>query len=115
MIVECFSIIALVILTFIVMSAKKSRSGLAILPLIITPLLHILTKPISSLIMAFATANQNYIIIAIHIIALLLSGILYGLIATKFNEKSSRLTYLILCGLFTVVLTIVLLINSISL
>lgn len=114
MIVECFSIIALVILTFIVMSSKKSRSGLAILPLIITPIMHILAKPISSVIISFTNANQNYIIIAVHIIALVLSGILYGCIATKFNEKSARLTYLILCGLFTVVLTIVLIVNSLS-
>lgn len=115
MIVECISIIAVISMIFFVfVKAKKFHSGLSVLPLLITPAMHLASKPLSLFFRSSFGIDKNYTTITVHIVSLVLCGIIFGIISKNFKEKSSKLSYLILCGLYTVILTVVLILNSVS-
>lgn len=115
MIFECSAII-LVILIMSFMSlktGKKTGWSIAMLPLILVPAGHIaglwLSAPIARLLHITVTAAW----IGIDLCVLTLTCLLLGIISLNIKSGRLRIGYLSVCGLFSALLTCVLIVRSV--
>lgn len=115
MIFECSAII-LVILVMSFMSlrsGKKAGWSIALLPLILVPAGHIaslwLYLPLARLLHITVVAAR----IGIDLCALTVTCLLLGGIALNIKNSRLRFGYLVVCGLFSALLTCVLIVRSV--
>lgn len=115
MVVECISIILIILCTaFIFVRRKKKNHALAVLPLTIVPLLHFIAFCVLEYSFEVLKTNYSYILPAVDITALVLSCILIGLFAGSFSSKAAKRTYMIISGVFSVALVWIFISDTIS-
>lgn len=113
MVVECIAIIVLVL----VMSAMIFRSGkpgqaIAVLPLVTVPVLHLIGIPASIFLnRCFQGFSFNLFHISFNLVGLMVACVLYGMLAGNMGSRRGRKTYVVVCGIFSVLLSIVLVSN----
>lgn len=115
MIFECSAIILVIlIMSFMSLkSGKKSGWSIAMLPLILVPTGHIaglwLSAPISRLLHITVIAAW----IGIDLCVLTVTCLLLGIISLNIKSARLRIGYLSVCGLFSALLTCVLIVRSV--
>ncbi len=111
MFVECIAITALILaIFFIYLRMGKKGIALTILPLATVPFLHTVAQLVSAQIAQIFSVEGKVIVLIFDIIALALSMLLSGCFSVLYKIKS-RSVYLIIAGLFDVILTCILLVN----
>ena len=115
MLFECGAIVVVILAAAAMMFRSRSGNGygVGILPLTLLPLAHMIGKKLSVVISKVAPINVATAYIAIDILALMITCLMLGGISTYINKKSSRVSYLIICGGFSAILCCVLLVNTI--
>lgn len=110
MMVECIVIIALVlVMSMMIFRTGKPGQAVAVLPLITVPLFHLIGMPLSSMLSQFFRApSVGLFHISFEVIGLVISCVLYGMLAGNMGSRRGRRTYIILCGTFSALLVIVL-------
>lgn len=116
MVAECTAIIAIILLIFAICVRKgKLGTGLAILPLGIVPLFYLVSGHIATFINIWQTPDVYlHMRIGVITVGALLAGMLMGFIAGRITHKANRRAYLVLCGGFTVVLFIIMIVRVIG-
>ena len=106
LLVESIAIIAVIgIYAYMTARSGKRSLALAVLPLVIVPLFHLLSQPVSSLLAA--VAQRDNIRAVIDVIGLALTCLLLGIFSGWFSSKRLRKGYLFICGGFSCILTCV--------
>ncbi len=115
MIVECIAIIFIILCIVIVfLRAKRTSYALAVLPLLIVPVLHILAIYCSRTFSLLFSLDRNLVMIGIDALGLIAACLLLGLASGNISSKKSRFYYLILTGAFLVILSWVLIANNLK-
>lgn len=114
MLVECWVIIVLILLMcYAIFRSGKTGQAVAILPLLLVPLAHLLGNPLSRLLDGlFANLSGRLFWVSFDVIGLVVTCVLCGMLAGNMGKRATRRTYMVLCGVYSAVLTIVL-VNSI--
>ena len=115
MIVECCAIILIIVVMAIIVSREGRKSGwiAGILPLTIVPLGHIVGVFISTHISRMFSITVITAHIAVDLAALVVTSLIIGGISLQIKRRRKRYAYLITCGLYSVLLTCVLIVRSI--
>ena len=112
MVVECISISAILLaIFFIFVRSNKKKTALATLPLMIVPILHLAGIPLSRWLDHIMPYNRASIYIIIDLVALVAACITLGIMANGFHSKKTRVVYLGVSGLFTTILSCILIFN----
>ena len=107
----CSAIIIIILLVAGVM-ARRGKTGLAIaiLPMCITPFFYLISGYLAGFINRWQTTEIYFISRAvIVVVAALLACLIMGFFASKVRSGAARKSYLVLCGGFTLLLTVVIL------
>ncbi len=108
---ECAAIIVIILLTAGVM-AHEGRGGLAIavLPLVLTPTFYLLSSYVANFINRWQEPDVYLNArAAVVVVGSLLACMIMGLLASKLKSKVVRRVYLVLCGGFNLILTVIML------
>lgn len=111
MAVECWSIVIIIAVMAYIM-ARKGRAGAAVatLPLIIVPFCHIIAPLLAGALDAwFPSLSYNLFHVSVMVAGLVVSCVLYGMLAGNMGKKKSRRAYVLLCSGFSAILALVLL------
>lgn len=110
MIVESISIIVIfTAMSFIFVRAKKKDYAAATAPLIIVPFAQLLGNILNEIFGKVITVDIQSLIV---IIGLAIGVVLIGVASSFLVGKKSRVVYILICGGFTTILTIVFLYNN---
>lgn len=111
MVVECWAIIAVIsLVAFTFFRRRKMDFGIAVLPLLLVPLVHLVGGPLSVMLGGMGLPwDPRFIRTAIDVIGLMVACFLFGGLSRNIKGKKARRGYIMLCGSFTVILTLVLL------
>ena len=106
------TIIIVVAMACIFLRYNRRAFSLAILPLTVTPLFYSLSVFLSGY---FHNAEMllKQITACALLVSVVIAGILFGLCTLLFASKKANTSYLSLCGGFTLVFALVLLLNTI--
>ena len=106
--VECLAIIlVLLLMSYMISRAGKKEYGLALLPLVIVPLVHILSGLIGQVVANQISMPLEVVQVCIDVIGLVISCVVFSVLCTNIKNSKIRRTYLLLCSSFTVILTFV--------
>ncbi len=112
MIVECIAInIIILAIFFVFLRSHKPKSALCTIPLISVPAMHIIGYPISRWISAISSASVVNAHIAIDILGFLIFIVLTSVFLKHFRSAKTKVGYFALSGLFSIALTIILILN----
>lgn len=115
MLVECISIVVIILMiVFVFLRAGRKDYALTSLPLLVLPLMHTLSLLVSSSLIGVFSLDAGGITVAIDATALVISCMFLGLLSHRINSTKARGIYLLICGAFVVVLTWVLIANTIG-
>ena len=109
--VECWTIMLLVVVMAVIMirRGESPAIGIATLPLAIVPFGYIISAPLARwLDVLFPSLSYALLRVAIVVLALAVSTVLYGGLASNFRKRA-RWMYLVLCSGFSAILSLVLL------
>ena len=113
MVVECVTIVLIILLvTAIFLRARRKDYAFTTFPLLILPLMHILSAAFAHPLTKVFPLDVNGVTVAIDATALVVSCIVLGVVSNTIPSKKSRNVYLIVCGTFVVILTWVLIANT---
>lgn len=110
MFIECWVIIVLILaMAVIIIRRGTLRQGVAVLPLALVPFGYLIAGPISRWLDGFfPSISSDLFRMSLTLVALVCACVLFGVLAGKMGEKTTRRVYMILCGGFSVILSIVL-------
>ena len=109
MVVECVTIVLIILLvSAIFLRARRKDYAFTTFPLLILPLMHILSLLFAPPLARSFSQEVSGVIVAIDAAALVVSCIVLGVVSNTIPMKKSRNIYLIVCGVFVVILTWVL-------
>lgn len=112
MLFACWAIVIVLVAMFLVfMRAHKKEYAVAIVPLIVLPFIHILSNLLDPLL----PLTLPELRIAVDMTAGLVSCLLIGLTARHIRERRTRNAFMICCSGFLIILTLVLVVNSLVL
>ncbi len=115
MLFACWSIvIVLAAMFFVFMRAHKKEYAVAVLPLVITPLMHICSGVIARWLDGILPLTWVELRVALDLIAALISCLLIGFSSRSIAVRRSRNVFLIFCSGFIIILTLALIINILS-
>lgn len=115
MLVECVAIVLVILLmAFSFLRAKRKDYAFTTLPLLVLPLMHIFSMLLAKPLHGMFSLDAGGIIVAIDATALVASCIILGAVSHRISSKKARSVYLTICGIFVVVLTWVLIANTIG-
>jgi len=98
------------ILTVIFMRRDKKTHAIAITPLIIVPLVHIIAN-LTAEYLDFFTLSVDDVNTLFTVLSLVISCVAFGVLSNLFDEKRHRKIYIITCGLYSLLLTAILIIR----
>ena len=111
MLMACIAtVIIVLIMAGIFLRYGRRGYTLAILPLTTVPLLYTLSMFTADMITKDPLLFAK-IVAATVVTAVVIAGILFGVCSLIFKSKATKTSYLICCGLFTLVFAIVLLLD----
>ncbi len=106
---ECSAIILIIgIMAFSTMRSGRYYFSLGVLPLAIVPFIHLMGNVIARGLSALTPLSYFMARIGVDIAALVVACILFGIMSVHIKGKKQRLSYLVLCGGFTLIFTCVL-------
>lgn len=115
MLVECVCIILLILLmAFVFLRAHRKEYALTTLPLVILPLMHLLSFTVAHHIAKIMPLDTNGVTVAFDATALVISCTILGVLSNKITAKRAKIAYLVVCGTFVVLLTWVLISNTLA-
>ena len=115
MLFACWSIvIVLAAMFFVFMRAHKREYAVAVLPLVITPLMHICSGVLARWLDGILPLTWVELRVALDLIAALISCLLIGLSSRSIPVRRSRNVFLIFCSGFIIILALALIINVLS-
>lgn len=116
MVVECFAIIlVLLILSYMFMRSGKVATAVSVLPLTVVPIAYLVSKPMASVLARWLTQMTiSEIRISIVIVGLIITGIILGSISVKISKKMLRRGYLWLCGSFTIIISVIMIVKILN-
>lgn len=115
MIFESLAIIGIVLaIGFIILRSKRNNYFMAILPLLILPLMHIISFPVVPLLSKVMPAREITIYICLIFIALIVESILIGLASTLLKTRKQKTSFLFMCGAFSLVLTMIYILDALK-
>ncbi len=106
------TIIIVLVMMFIFLRYYRRAFALAILPLIIVPAFYSIATFFAGYFLKDKVAIAQVVACAL-LCAVVIAGILFGICTLMFKSKKTKTSYLMLCGGFTLVFALVLLINTI--
>lgn len=113
MLVECVSIILVILMVaFIFLRARRKDYAITTLPLLVLPLMHILSLVLAEHLSGMFSLNAQEITVAIDATALVISCTVLGFFSSRIPSRKARNAYLVICGVFVVILTWVLIANT---
>jgi hypothetical protein len=111
---NCAIIAVILVMSFMIFrSGKYSGFSIGVLPLTLVPIVHIVGLLSSPSLSRLLHLDRITAVVAIDIIALLVTGLLIGAISNAIKSRRLRWGYLITCSLFSALLTIVLVLHTI--
>ena len=115
MIFECCAIILIIVVMAIIVSREGRKSGwiAGILPLVIVPLGHIIGILVGTHLAKMFGITSTTAHIAVDLAALVVTCLIIGGVSLQIKRRRKRYAYLITCGLYSVLLTCVLIVRSI--
>ena len=115
MLFECCAIILVILVVAVIVSREGQKNGwvAGVLPLVIVPLGHILSILVGAHIGKLLGISIMTARIAIDIASLVITCLLIGAISLQIKSRGKRFAYLFTCGIYSVLLTCVLIIRSI--
>ena len=116
LLIACWATALIVLAMALIFSrGKRHRYGVAVLPLIIPPLMHIFSGIFARWLSAsLPFANSFEIRIVLDLIAALIACILVGLASVHLYEtRTGRTLFLVACSLFIVAFSSILILNSV--
>ncbi|OJU13271.1 MAG: hypothetical protein BGN88_06905 [Clostridiales bacterium 43-6] len=106
----CFAIVAILLaMSFIFLRTGKKGYALGTIPLVFVPGMYIFASAISSVPKIVDVIDIEIIYTLAVVTGMIVACIAYGIFASKIHKKSSRTAYLMSCGGFTLLLSIMLL------
>lgn len=115
MILECVTVILVIVVASIMLLGKGSGYSVGVLPLVILPLMHIVGSRLSYTAARMFSVTRMTAYISIDVLALVVTCLFVGGISMQIKQKSKRLTYLVICGGFAAALCCVLIVNTLVL
>lgn len=115
MLLECATIILVIIVAFFMLIGKGMGYAIGVLPLLILPATHIMGKTFHLGVAKMLSVTPTTAYMLLDILALMVACLATGVIATQIRQKSTRMSYLIICGLFSACLCCVLIVNMLVL
>ena len=115
MIFECCAIILIIIIMAIMASRGTNHTGwgFALLPLLIVPAAHIIGIWFGGYIASLLGITDITAKIGIDLFSLVITCMFIGGISLKIKKKRLKIPYLVVCGLYSAILTCVLIVRSI--
>ena len=115
MLVECISIIMVILMVaFIFLRAHRRDYAVTTLPLLVLPLMHILSLVLATRMSGILSLNAQGITVAIDATALVISCTVLGFFSNRISSRKARNAYLVVCGTFVVILTWVFIANTLA-
>lgn len=112
MIIE-YLVIFLVILAIVIIYAKnKKKYALATIPLLILPGINIAAYLLSGKLATLLPFEQITVYTVMNIAAALSSVLLVGIWSNRFHRKSTKVTYVVMCLLFNIILACIFVYNE---
>ncbi len=112
MLVECIAIFCLIFVVVIMyIRADKKDYAFATIPLLVLPLVNILSYLLSKQISAQLPTDEFTTYSALNIIAVVVSSCLVGIMSNKFKKRPTRIAYIIMSLIFNIVLAAILVYN----
>lgn len=114
MYIECWVIIAILLMVaYMFMRTGRKGPALATLPLAIVPFVHILSGYPARLLSNALNLPYPYLKMSFAVLAVVISCTIFGAISRKIPAKAVRRVYLGMCIGFSLILTLVLIYNTI--
>lgn len=115
MLFACWAIvIVLVCMMIIFMRARKKEYALAVLPLAMVPFIHIFSGLLARLFSSFLPLGIPELRVSIDLGVALVSCLLLGFTSRAVSEKRNRRLLLVFCSAFIIILTWVLVFDTLS-
>ena len=116
MIVESWSIIIIVLLvSFMSLHKGKTDYCIATLPLLFVPAAHLLLIPVSRRILVLWGIPRENLRIVVLVVVMVIAVSLYYIFSKYLDTNKAKTYYLVLCVPFTVVITILYILNILKL
>lgn len=113
MLFACWAIvIVLLAVAFVFLRSGRKNYAVAILPLLVTPFVHIFSGIIARILVHTIPLTSANIRMIIDITAGLVSCLLLGLASRNIEDRRTRLAFFWCCAGFVIILTWVLVINT---
>ena len=108
MIAESWAILCIVsVMAYFVNRRGRPVTALTLLPLLLVPLSYIIGRPLGWWIAQLISAELHVVRLGILMVGLVLSCILYGICSKLYHSRSSRSCYLVMCGGFSTILSLI--------
>ena len=115
MITECWAIVVvIVLLSLLLLRQEKRQVGLSLLPLMIVPLAHLMAGPAVQLFISKIQFPFHFLVIAVDVLGLVAACIAIGAVGAFIRNRKIRWLYFFSCGGFSLILSWVLLYNTIG-
>lgn len=115
MLVECISIIMVILMVaFIFLRSHRKDYAITTLPLLVLPMMHILSLALSRHLTGMFSLNAQGIMVALDATALVISCTVLGFFSNRIPVRKARNAYLVICGVFVVILTWVLIADTLA-
>jgi len=110
--VECVAIVFVVLgIAFTFLRANRPNYAVSVLPLLLVPLAHLGSNPVARLLIKMTGLSTLEARVLFDVFALILACILFSLLSTSISSKKSRTVFVFCCGLFSLILTGILILN----
>ena len=105
MLLACWAIVIVICaMAMVFLRARKKEYALAVLPLMLVPLFHILSGILANQLGRFIALTREELRALVDINMALLSCLLLGLASRGIGDKRNRNAFLLCCGGFTIIL-----------
>ena len=113
MVAECWTVVLIILLVVgVYLHRGKKRLAMAVLPLVLVPLTHIVGAPVSVWVENIFPGDSAFLQIAMDVVALVIANMIFGAFSRGYRGKGSRRAYMVLCAGFTVVFSWVLIFHT---
>lgn len=115
MLFACWAIVVVLLaMAVIFLRARKKEFAVAILPLLITPAIHIVSGVVAKWLSGAVALSAGQLRVIIDLTAGLISCLLLGLVSRGIEERRTRNGFFWCCAGFVVILTLVLVTNTLT-
>lgn len=109
MLIECWVIIVLLlVMSYAIYRTGRAGQAVSILPLLLVPTAHLVGSPLSRFLDSlFPQLSGRLFWVSFDVVGLVFTCVLCGMLAGNMGTRKTRRVYMVLCGVYSAVLTIV--------